>query len=88
MFGYYVVAFPPYGGIGLNIKADDKVPVLPLAHIVALVPLVFQLHGRVMISEPGHLNDLFHAFLGEPRAGTGFAWVHDQIPMALAGITF
>ena len=79
---YYVVALSPYGGIGLNIEADDQVTIFPLAHIVALISLMLQLDGRVMISEPGNFNDLFHTFLGEPRACTGFAWIHDQIAMS------
>jgi hypothetical protein len=78
---YYVVAFSPYGGISLNIKADYQVPIFPLAHIVALISLMLQLEGRVMISEPGNFNDLFHSFLGKTRACTGFAWIHDQIAM-------
>ena len=78
---YYVVTLSPYGGIGLNIKADDQVPVFPLADIVALISLMLQLDCRVMISEPGNFNDLFHTFLGETRACTGFTRIHDQIAM-------
>jgi hypothetical protein len=78
---YYVVTFSPYGGIGLNIKANDQVPIFPLAHVVALISLMLQLEGRVMISEPGNFNDLFNTFLGKARTCTGLTWVHDQISM-------
>ena len=78
---YYVVALSPYGGIGLNIKADDQVPIFPLAHVVALISLMLQLEGRVMISEPGNFNYLFNTFLGKACTCTCFAWIHDQIAM-------